>query len=154
MIAVRTEVTLRRFDPGARSVPRYDGLRHSVFASFEVGGKDDVESHCKYLRVAAIRPAHQNLLRLAGSGDASILRRRGWWQRGGRTAPCGYKLEVGNASSTALVKLVVEAEITLQGVVSDGPIANAKVQASVGSKSYSVDADAMAAWRWLTLLLW
>jgi hypothetical protein len=65
-----------------------------------------------------------------------------------------YKLEVGSASSTATVKLVVEADITLQGLVTAGqttavvspsainPFANAKVQASVGSKSFSVDADA------------
>jgi Bacterial Ig domain len=54
-----------------------------------------------------------------------------------------YKLDVGNTSSTALVKLVVEAEFALQGVVTDGPIANAKVQAGVGSKTFAVDADAL-----------
>jgi Bacterial Ig domain len=66
-----------------------------------------------------------------------------------------YTLAVGNASSTATVKLVVEADITLQGLVTAGqttaavspsatnPFANAKVQASVGSKNFSVDADAL-----------
>jgi hypothetical protein len=53
-----------------------------------------------------------------------------------------YKLDVDSASSTAVVKLVVEAQLTLQGVVTDGPIANAKVVAAVGSASFSVDADA------------
>jgi hypothetical protein len=60
-----------------------------------------------------------------------------------------YKVEAGSANSTAIVKMVVEAEITLQGLVTTGqttaatqPMANAKVQASVGSKSFTADADA------------
>lgn len=53
-----------------------------------------------------------------------------------------YKLGVDTASSTATVKLVVEARFALQGVVTDGPIANAKVQARVGSQTFSADADA------------
>ena len=53
-----------------------------------------------------------------------------------------YRLGVDTASSTATVKLVVEAQFALQGVVTDGPIANARVQASVGSQTFSADADA------------
>lgn len=53
-----------------------------------------------------------------------------------------YKLTVGSASQTAAVKLTVEASLTLQGQVTDAPIANAVVQASVGSQSYSATADA------------
>ena len=53
-----------------------------------------------------------------------------------------YKLSVGTSSNSAAVKLVIETALTLQGAVSDGPIANATVQASVGSKTFSATADA------------
>ena len=53
-----------------------------------------------------------------------------------------YKLTVGSASQTATVKLTVEAALTLQGVVTDAPIANASVKASVGGKTFSTTADA------------
>ena len=53
-----------------------------------------------------------------------------------------YRLDVDSATSTATVRLVVEAQFALQGVVTDGPIANAKVQAAVGSQTFSADADA------------
>lgn len=53
-----------------------------------------------------------------------------------------YKLVVGSASQTATVKLAVEASMTLQGLVTDSPIANAAVKADVGSQSFSATADA------------
>ena len=53
-----------------------------------------------------------------------------------------YQLDVGDASSSAVVNIVVQAQLTLQGGVSDGPIANARVVASVGAESFGVDADA------------
>jgi Bacterial Ig domain len=53
-----------------------------------------------------------------------------------------YKLSVGSASQSATVNLAVEAALTLQGRVTDGPIANAAVKASVGNRSFSATADA------------
>ena len=53
-----------------------------------------------------------------------------------------YKLGGDSASSIATVSLVVQAQFALQGVVTDGPIANARVQARVGSQTFSADADA------------
>lgn len=53
-----------------------------------------------------------------------------------------YKLSVGSASQSATVNLAVEAALTLQGLVTDGPIANAAVKASVGTQSFSATADA------------
>jgi hypothetical protein len=53
-----------------------------------------------------------------------------------------YKLSVGSASQSATVKLTVEASLTLQGQVTDGPIANAAVKADVGSQSFTATADA------------
>jgi hypothetical protein len=43
---------------------------------------------------------------------------------------------------SATASLVVQAQITLRGVVTDGPLANAKVVATVGEKTFNVDADA------------
>ena len=53
-----------------------------------------------------------------------------------------YRLSVGSTSSDATVKITVEASVAVKGVVSDGPIANAKVVANLGSKSVTADADA------------
>ena len=57
-----------------------------------------------------------------------------------------YKLDVqGNgdtASSTAVVKLVVQAQLVLRGVVTDGPLGNANVVANVGTQTFSATADA------------
>ncbi|MCE4558098.1 Ig-like domain-containing protein [Roseateles cellulosilyticus] len=53
-----------------------------------------------------------------------------------------YKLSVGGASQSATVNLAVEAALTLNGRVTDGPIANAAVKVSVGSQSFSATADA------------
>lgn len=53
-----------------------------------------------------------------------------------------YKLGGDSASSIATVSLVVLAQFALQGVVTDGPIANAQVQARVGSQTFNADADA------------
>jgi len=53
-----------------------------------------------------------------------------------------YKLSVGTASQSATVKLTVEAALTLQGQVSDSPIANAVVKADVGGESFTATADA------------
>ena len=47
-----------------------------------------------------------------------------------------------SVKSGAAVALKVEAALTLQGVVSDGPIANAKVVATLGTQTFSTDADA------------
>lgn len=49
------------------------------------------------------------------------------------------------------INLKVLAALTLQGLVSDGPIANAQVSASVGGKSFSATADGNGAYR-LTVL--
>lgn len=49
------------------------------------------------------------------------------------------------------INLKVQAALTLQGLVSDGPIANAQVSASVGGKSFSATADGNGAYR-LTVL--
>lgn len=54
-----------------------------------------------------------------------------------------YRLSVGSSSSDAAVKIAVEASVAVKGIVSDGPIANAKVVANLGSKSVSADADAL-----------
>ena len=58
-----------------------------------------------------------------------------------------YRLVNTNAdqvsvNSGAAVALKVEAALALQGVVSDGPIANAKVVATLGTQTFSTDADA------------
>ncbi|MCV2352878.1 Ig-like domain-containing protein [Paucibacter sp. B2R-40] len=53
-----------------------------------------------------------------------------------------YRQSVGSASSEAEVKLTVEASLTVEGLVSDGPIANAKVVLKLGDKSFTADADA------------
>lgn len=53
-----------------------------------------------------------------------------------------YKLSVGSASQSAVVSLNVEASLTLQGLVTDGPIPNAAVKASVGSQTFTATADA------------
>ena len=49
------------------------------------------------------------------------------------------------------INLKVQAALTLQGLVSDGPIANAQVSASVGGKNFSATADGNGAYR-LTVL--
>lgn len=54
----------------------------------------------------------------------------------------GVDADGASASATATVRLVVEAQFALQGVVTDGPIALAKVQARVGSQTFDADADA------------
>ncbi len=53
-----------------------------------------------------------------------------------------YRLGGDSVNSIATVSLVVQAQFALQGVVTDGPIANAHVQAHVGSQTFSADADA------------
>lgn len=53
-----------------------------------------------------------------------------------------YKLSVGTASQSATVKLTVEASLTVQGQVTDGPVPNAAVKASVGSQNFTASADA------------
>ena len=53
-----------------------------------------------------------------------------------------YRIDVGDASSTATVRLQVQAQFAMQGVVTDGPIALARVQARVGDQTFSADADA------------
>lgn len=52
-----------------------------------------------------------------------------------------YRLSVGGSSSDAAVKITVQASVALKGMVSDGPIAGAKVVATLGSQSVSTDAD-------------
>jgi hypothetical protein len=53
-----------------------------------------------------------------------------------------YQLANGSAISAAAVALKVEAAVTLQGAVTDGPIANAKVVATLGPQTFSANADA------------
>lgn len=53
-----------------------------------------------------------------------------------------YKLSVGTASQSATVKLTVEAALTLQGQVTDAPVANATVKADIGGQSFTATADA------------
>lgn len=53
-----------------------------------------------------------------------------------------YQLSNGSAVSAAAVALKVEAAVTLQGTVTDGPIANAKVVATLGPQTFSANADA------------
>lgn len=53
-----------------------------------------------------------------------------------------YRQSVGTVSSEAEVKLTVEASLTVEGLVSDAPIANAKVVLKLGDKSFTADADA------------
>ena len=53
-----------------------------------------------------------------------------------------YRIDVADASSTATVRLQVQAQFAMQGVVTDGPIALARVQARVGDQTFSADADA------------
>ncbi|MGM9482445.1 Ig-like domain-containing protein [Roseateles sp. NT4] len=53
-----------------------------------------------------------------------------------------YKLSVGTASQSATVKVTVEAALTLQGQVTDAPVANATVKADVGAQSFTATADA------------
>jgi hypothetical protein len=53
-----------------------------------------------------------------------------------------YRQSVGTVSSEAEVKLTVEASMTVEGLVSDGPIANAKVTLKLGDKHFLADADA------------
>lgn len=53
-----------------------------------------------------------------------------------------YRQSVGTVSSEAEVKLTVEASMTVEGLVSDAPIANAKVVLKLGDKSFTADADA------------
>ena len=53
-----------------------------------------------------------------------------------------YKLSVGTVSQSATVKLTVEAALTLQGQITDGPVPNAAVKASVGNQNFTSTADA------------
>ena len=53
-----------------------------------------------------------------------------------------YHIDVAGVSSTATVRLQVQAQFAMQGVVTDGPIALARVQARVGDQTFSADADA------------
>lgn len=56
------------------------------------------------------------------------------------------KAEDGSSAS-AQVSVKVQAAVSLQGVVSDGPIANAQVKAQVGTQLFSTTADAQGNYR-------
>jgi hypothetical protein len=53
-----------------------------------------------------------------------------------------YTVSSGGASATATVHLDVKASVAISGTVSDGPIANATVQVTMGTQTQSVQADA------------
>ncbi|QPF71641.1 hypothetical protein G8A07_00995 [Roseateles sp. DAIF2] len=53
-----------------------------------------------------------------------------------------YAVSVGNVRATGQVSLNVTAALTLQGLVHDGPIANAKVSARVGEQVFETTTDA------------
>ena len=47
-----------------------------------------------------------------------------------------------NANSITMVSLTVQAQFTLRGVVTDGPLAQASVVAAVGAQRFTATADA------------
>ncbi|MDC6168695.1 Ig-like domain-containing protein [Paucibacter sp. XJ19-41] len=53
-----------------------------------------------------------------------------------------YAVAVGNSRATGQVTLNVTAALTLQGLVHDGPIANAKVSAQIGNQVFETTTDA------------